>query len=276
MTTSSGSASTFRVVREVPTEGIPGFSHPEWRRRFPWLVQGTTARGGTEAPFDLGLFTAASPACAVLERWESVRSFAGLGQVVLAHQVHGATVRYHRRGAAGLHIVEPCDGHATADSDVLLAVSLADCVPVSLVDPGRRAVALVHAGWRGAAAGVLERGVQVLAERAGSRPSDLLVHLGPAICGTCYEVGAEVFEALGLEDPGAPASLDLRDALARRAVAMGVRSDNVSVSGLCTRCGEGDLFSHRAGDGGRQVGYLGIAPAEHRLPGRKADPEPAA
>src|SRR5690606_18360795 len=101
------------------------------------------------------------------------------------------------------------DGHATRAPGLLLAVSVADCVPVSLVDPERRAVALLHAGWRGAAAGILERGLEVLAERLLARPEDLHVHLGPAICGGCYEVGPEVHRALGLPEPPAPAPVDL-------------------------------------------------------------------
>jgi hypothetical protein len=91
-------------------------------------------------------------------------------------------------------------------------------------------------------------------------PGDLLVHFGPSICGACYEVGPEVFSALGLDAPPGPAPLDLRGALAARAVAAGVRATNVSVSGLCTRCSRDGLFSHRGGDRARQVAYLGIAP----------------
>lgn len=257
MSTSSVNASTFPTVREIPTEGLPGFSHPEWRRRFPWLVQGTTARGDADAPFDLGLFSDASTPAALLEHWSALREYTGLACAVHAHQVHGAAVRFHRREVPGLHIVEPCDGHATADTGILLAVSTADCVPVSIVDPTRHAVALVHAGWRGTAAGVLERGVAELAERTGSRASDLFVHLGPAICGSCYEVGPEVFRALGLEAPEGPEPVDLRAVLARRAEALGVAAGRVSISAHCTRCG-GAFFSHRGGSRERQVGYLGI------------------
>lgn len=258
MSASSGPDPAFRVVSESSTEGLPGFSHPEWHHRFPWLVQGTTARGDAGGPFDLGLFTDTGSPRSVLERWNVLRSLTGMDCVYHARQVHGARVRFHEGGPPGLHLADPCDGHATTGMGMLLTVSVADCVPVFVVDPIQRAVALLHAGWRGTAAGVLERGVGTLEERAASRPEDLSVHLGPAICGKCYEVGAEVFEALGLEDPGHPAPLDLREALARRAVAVGVKAGNVSVSGHCTLCGGGRLFSHRGGDGGRQVGYLGI------------------
>lgn len=84
------------------------------------------------------------------------------------------------------------------------------------------------------------------------------MHLGPAICGSCYEVGPEVFGALGLPTPDGPTPLDLRAALAERAAAEGVPSTSITVSGHCTRCTDSGLFSHRGGDAGRQVGYLGL------------------
>jgi YfiH family protein len=221
------------------------------------VAQGCTGQGDPEDPFDLALFGAAAPARAVLRRWETLLRGTGFSRGVHARQVHGAAVRFHHGGEPGLLVAEPCDGHATADPDVLMAVTTADCVPVSIVDPLRPAVALVHAGWRGAAAGILQRGVAVLAERAASRPGDLHVHLGPCICGSCYEVGPEVFEALGLPRPHGPEPVDLRAALAERALAAGVSRANVTVSEHCTRCGEG-FFSHRGGDAERQVGFLGL------------------
>lgn len=249
----------FRRVREVPTSGLPLVVHPEWEEEFPWLVQGCTMRGDPGDPFDLALFGQASDSRAVLGRWDRLLRAAGVARGFHAHQVHGAAVRFHQRGEPGLHLAEACDGHATADADMLLAVTTADCVPVSVVDPLRRAVALLHAGWRGAAAGILERGVTVLAERVASDPGGLRVHLGPAICGRCYEVGPEVFSALGLEVPAGPEPLDLRAALARRAVAAGVAASAVTISEHCTRCGEG-FFSHRGGDPQRQAGFLGMHP----------------
>lgn len=245
-------------VREEPILSLPGLVHPGWAVEFPWLVQGTTRRGPPGDPFDLGLFAHAAPAGAVMGAWARLGSVSGCPRVVLARQVHGAGVRVHGAGAPGLGVAAPCDGHATGEAGLLLAVTVADCVPVFLMDPQRRAVALLHAGWKGAAAGILERGLEVLASRLGSRAGDVRVHLGPAICGACYEVGPEVFGALGLAPPEAPAHLDLRAALAMRACAEGVDPRHVTVSEHCTRCTGSGLFSHRGGDGGRQAGFLGI------------------
>jgi YfiH family protein len=247
-------------VLEEPRElgGVPVLVHGPWSRAYPWLIQGITRRGGDTDPFDLGLFTEASNASSVLRRWEHMARALGAQTVVHARQVHGASVRHHRAMPPGLHLAEPCDGHATADAGVLLAVTTADCAPVSILEPESRAVALVHAGWRGSAAGVVEQGIQVLVERCGSRPEALRVHLGPAICGSCYEVGPEVHLALGLDEPPGPALLDLRGVLGRRLTSAGVEAESITVSGHCTRCGEGELFSHRGGDTARQAGFLGI------------------
>lgn len=238
----------------------PGWLHAGWRERFPWLVQGTTGRTLEGTPLDLGLFARGSPAAEVLDGWGRLRAATGLPRAVHARQVHEAAVRWHDAGPPGLQVADPCDGHATDRPGILLAVSLADCVPVFVVDPHRRGIAVLHAGWRGAVAGVLERGVAVLGERLGSAPEELHLHLGPSICGRCYEVGPEVFRALGVEAPETPTPLDLRAALADRAVDAGVPGEAVSVSRLCTLCGDAGLFSHRGGDAGRHVGYLGMRP----------------
>ena len=119
---------------------------------------------------------------------------------------------------------------------------------------------MVHAGWRGAAAGVLEVAVGAMVDGYGADPEAMLVHLGPAICGRCYEVGPEVFEALGQPVPESTTPIDLRAVLADRARRLGVRVERVSTSWHCTRCTESHLFSHRGGDRERQVGFLGIRP----------------
>jgi copper oxidase (laccase) domain-containing protein len=106
------------------------------------------------------------------------------------------------------------------------------------------------------AAGVLERGLALMPGRADAR--ELRVHLGPAICGRCYEVGPEVFAALGEAVPPSATVIDLRGVVARRALEAGVSPSSITVSEHCTRCTHSGLFSHRGGDLGRQVGYLGI------------------
>lgn len=250
-----------RVVREERLAGdVPLWVHPGWAERMPWLAQGTTGRGDGAEPWDLGL-SGDSPVGGVLDRWRALRGALGTPRAVHARQVHGAEMLVHRGGGApGLLVGEGVDGHLTDEAGLLLSVSVADCVPVSVVDPARRGVALVHAGWRGTAEGIAERAVRRLGAELGSEPADLLVHCGPAICGRCYEVGPEVHAAIhpGRESPAGPTPIDVRAAVAERVVALGVAAERVTVSAHCTKCGPGGFFSHRGGDPQRQMGVLGV------------------
>jgi polyphenol oxidase len=250
-----------RIIAEVCRVGAPDrWVHPGWEARLPWLVQGVTARERAGGPSDFALFTDDPPGDA-RSRWAALAGSLGFSSIVHARQVHGRNVVAHDAARGhGLEIGRDADGHASATPGVLMAVTVADCVPIYLVDPDREAAAILHAGWRGVVAGILERGLEVLKTRFGTDPGDLLVHLGPAICGTCYEVGPEVLRNLGLPDPGTPAPVDLRGLLGSRATASGVDPVRLTRSAHCTLCGDSPFFSHRRGDRERQVGYLGIRP----------------
>ncbi len=250
------------ALRRISEKAFPGVEvpllhHPEWAREYPWLVQGITHRGDPDgADFDLGIGGRA-PVADVLGRWERVRQALGMRGVVISRQVHGATVRLARAPLVGVHLTLPADGHLTADPDLLLAVSVADCVPVFLVEPRSRTLALLHAGWRGVAAGVVEEGVRSLQDRFGVEPSSLLAHLGPAISGARYPVGPEVPVALDLPDPGSTIHLDLTPHIAERLVRQGVTPEAITASSYCVH-DHPAFFSHRGGDGGRQMALLGF------------------
>ncbi len=254
--------------REVRVKADPGFGLSrvieveDWRERFPWLVQGVTLRDASGSDFDFGLSGEGSLGVG-LRRWTGLRDLVGMDTVVVSRQVHGATVRSHRISSPGFLLAPDCDGHITGAAGLLVAVTVADCVPVFLVTPESRVVALLHAGWRGIAAGVLEAGIDAFEDRFGVHPSELWVHLGPSVCGDCYEVGPEVHAALGLPESRRPGLLDLRGHLAERAEAAGVRSERLGVSAYCTM-EDGGFFSHRGGDPGRQVAYLGVRPLAAR------------
>jgi copper oxidase (laccase) domain-containing protein len=132
-------------------------------------------------------------------------------------------------------------------------------VPVYLVVPGR-GIALLHAGWRGAAGGILSHGLERLLAATSSAPSQVVMHCGVGICGTCYEVGSEVMVGCGMpaEGPG-PWHLDLRDRLMEQAQAAGLRS--ATTSSWCSAHDSSYFFSHRRSGGrdGRMVAYLGMA-----------------
>jgi YfiH family protein len=166
--------------------------------------------------------------------------------------VHGREVLAHLGSWRGWLRYDGADGHVTAAPRTALAVGVADCVPVFLAHADGP-IGLLHAGWRGTVAGILAEGVSVLGAM-GASAAGLHVHFGPAICGRCYEVSPDVYAQLTGQSVSQPTVVDLRQVLARQAAALGLA--HVSVSPLCTRCDNGQFFSHRAGDAGRQVAVL--------------------
>lgn len=263
MTTSPSTEASPRGIAELlaPDLDLPLWSHPEWAHRFPWLLQGTTGRGAPDdARFDFGLF-GQTPVGVAMERWRTLRRVTGMESVVHSRQVHGARLHaWTSDPAPGLTIVDGYDAHSCDRSGVLLTISVADCIPVFLLADSERTVALIHAGWRGVAAGVVEGAIAHLFATSGVEPGKLWLHCGPAICGDCYEVGPEVHAAV---NPGGPrhyhaAPIDLRQAVVQRAMRFGLDPDRITSSTLCTKCQLGEFFSHRGGSAGRQLGLLGI------------------
>jgi YfiH family protein len=235
---------------------LPLLVNREWADRMPWLVQGVTWRGRDD-DFDLGLF-GDTPVRTALDRWRALRSAVRCDAAVHARQVHGASIIRHDQAVRGLCIADAADGHVTSTPGLLLTVSIADCIPVSIADPERRTVALLHAGWRGLAAGMVEAGIRALADASGTPPDSFLLHLGPAICGDCYEVSPVVHERLGLDPPDVPTPVDLRAVAAARAIAAGMDPAAITRSSFCPRCDRDRFFSHRAGSAGRQLAILGV------------------
>lgn len=238
---------------------MPRWEVPGWRDRLG-IIAGITGRGPGASPFDLGL-RGQAPIGEVMTRWQAFRETIPECPIqVIAHQVHGDRVVWHAPApGAGWWLGDASDGHATDRRGVLLMVTVADCVPIYLAAPAHGAIALLHAGWRGTAAGILERGVALLGERVGAVPGELQLHLGVAISGPRYQVGAEVMAAVGAPaPPPGPWHLDLREVLAARAHGLGIRS--VTQSGLCTSRDGTAFFSHRRSGGtdGRMVAYLGL------------------
>jgi YfiH family protein len=138
-----------------------------------------------------------------------------------------------------------------------VAVKTADCVPLLLVDPRHRAVAAVHAGWRGTVAGIAQRAVAALGTQFGVRAGDLHAAIGPAIGKCCYEVGAEVAAQFGLNGR---AHIDLAEEVRRQLEAAGVGVQRIYVAGLCTKCRADEFHSFRR-DGaaaGRLYSFAGI------------------
>jgi hypothetical protein len=205
---------------------------------------------------ELGTLSTSSdePASVVARRWDLVRVELSAAAVRLAtsRQVHGAHVVIHDGDWRGWLRADSSDGHVALVGGTALGVSVADCVPV-LIAHRSGVVAALHAGWRGVAAGILARGLAAF-EARGMKMRDLRIHFGPAICGACYEVGKDVYEAIAGRPAKGKTLLDLRAELASRARDSGVRE--LSISEYCTRCNNDRFYSHRAGDAGRQFAFI--------------------
>jgi polyphenol oxidase len=188
----------------------------------------------------------------VMARWSTLRARLGGARLATAAQVHGRDVLEHEAGWTGWLRADSADGHLALATGTAMAVTVADCVPVFIAHPSG-ATAVLHSGWRGTAARITERAIQRL-QAHGLAPNELRVHCGPAICGRCYEVSADVARQLTGRDPGHPVTVDLRELITRQARELGVRY--VTSSSYCTRCDNDRFFSHRAGDPGRQLGVI--------------------
>jgi YfiH family protein len=201
--------------------------------------------------------------CGGSRSWETVLATAGASHpLALPRQVHGVAIVDGRPGLAPA----AADAIVSGQEGLLVGVVTADCVPILLVDRERRAAAAVHAGWRGAAAGVIEAAVHHLADRLGAPAAALDAAIGPAICGRCYEVGPEVRAAFRARtgettapawSPGAGREhVDLRLAAELLLRAAGVT--DIATVGPCTACGAGFCSYRRDGAGcGRQLSFVG-------------------
>lgn len=225
----------------------------------------TTRHGGVStgpyATLNLSLGVGDTPEAVLENRRRAAAAVgAGLDDLVFAEQVHGAAVARvdghdRGRGASGAGDAMPgADALVTTDPSVVLAVLVADCVPIVLYDPRTHTVACVHAGWRGTVGRVARATVEVMATM-GARPHDLVAGIGPAISGERYEVGEEVADAAraGLDpperEPLTPQGegrwrFDLRAANRRILEGAGLRPERISVVAAST--GDGAFFSHRS------------------------------
>src|SRR6185436_9856471 len=166
------------------------------------------------------------------------------------------------------------DALVTDQPGVTVAVRTADCVPVLVHDSSRRVVAAIHAGWRGAVAGVVSRTITLMATRFGSTESDLRVSIGPSAGHCCYEVDDPVLDQLRREVPewqsvvqgyrGQKARLDLKALIRRQVERQGVPAPSVTAVNLCTICHDQLFYSYRRE--GRVNGTMvsGITLLSHR------------
>jgi YfiH family protein len=158
------------------------------------------------------------------------------------------------------------DGDAliTDRPGLLLGIRTADCLPILIVDPRHRAVAAVHAGWRGTIQKIGSAALQALHDHFGSRPEDVIVAIGHGIGVCCYEVGPEVARQFEQYFPqcanlSTPAKIDLAKINLYQFCDAGVPAKRISVSGICTRCTpEMDSYRRDGEHAGRMLAAVGV------------------
>jgi len=189
-------------------------------------------------------------------------ALASRGRLFLLTQVHGAAMH-----SAPWNGTPEGDAALSGAEGLLVAVETADCLPILLVDPRRRAAAAIHAGWRGTALGVARRGVEALVAD-GSKAREILAGLGPGIGACCYEVGDDVREAFTKRGEaffragrrGRP-HLDVRAANVTQLIDAGISPSHIHHVPDCTFC-RADLYHSFRRDGkgaGRMINYVGWA-----------------
>ena len=198
---------------------------------------------------------------------------------VFLEQVHGHRIVAVEKSAAGLSpegITEDKrvsgDGLITDLPGVILAIRVADCLPVIFLAPEKGVVGIAHAGWRGTHARIVEKLIALGREHYRLVPEDLWVGLGPAIGTCCYPVGPEVRQAFRVDFSDADdyitlaldgsLRLDLIQANQSQLRAAGVPADQIFPISLCTFCRDDHFYSARreGGKGGRQVAWVGMIP----------------
>ena len=243
--------------------------HADALDALPFVKHCFTSRHGgvsTGHTASLNLSFSRDPKEIVFENYRILSAAEGftLQNFVLSDQVHQTGIWKVEQTDAGKGITKPgdiqnIDALMTNIPNIPLAVFVADCGSILLADPGHRAVAAVHSGWRGTCARIAEKTLLEMKAAYGTNPKDIIAAIGPCIGPCCYEVGGEVRDAFldaGFSDTlfarsGDAFMLNLWQANRDVLTAAGVSDTNISVAEVCTKCHSDDYFSHRATAGRR-------------------------
>ena len=250
------------IFDENVVNGVPYLSYP--------LLEGT---GAVKHGFSTKLGGVSTGSCATMnisttrgDDPEAVaenrrRLGAAIGvqpeDMTYTHQTHTTNVAVVQAEDRGRRFMET-DGLVTNVPGICLVTFYADCVPLFLVDPVKKAIGLSHSGWRGTVGKIGKVTVQAMMREYGSRTEDIVAAIGPSICQDCYEVSEDVIDRfrdsfneavwprLFYRKENGKYQLDLWRANEEVFLEAGIRKENLAVTNLCTHCNQEVLFSHRA------------------------------
>lgn len=177
--------------------------------------------------------------------------------ITMANQTHTSVIRVVDRDNGGELVTRPLsdssletgfDGLITSQPGLMICTVEADCVPVYMLDPVKKAIAMVHSGWRGTVGEICAKAVLALQENYHTEPADLIVHIGPCICENCYEVGAELIDEFAKtfgknaagsfftprDKDGIKYNLDMKKAIRYTLARFGVKQENITAENRCT------------------------------------------
>ena len=197
--------------------------------------------------------------------------------IVQMHQIHDVKVAVVDRGDLTKDELDGYDAMITDSPGVAIGVRTADCIPVLLYDPVKKAAAAIHSGWRGTVSKIIGKTVIKMQSTYASQPSDILAFIGPGICVDCFQVGEEV--ALKFKETGFDINslwsfrgpktgngmegghhIDLKEACRQTLVESGLKNENIQITGLCTYEDNDLLYSARKEgiECGRNITYIKI------------------
>jgi polyphenol oxidase len=247
------------LMLQVKRQDQITFIHSEILDRVPGLVHAFSTRRGERNDFSLGPPDSPNPMIQI----NRARFLSAIGApgwpIIKLRQIHSGTVIDVRETFAANEAVSG-DAAVTSLAGIILGVQTADCVPILIADVEARAVAAIHAGWRGTAALIARTTVTILVQEFKIEPMSLRVAIGPHIGVCCYEVGEDVVAAM--PHPAAierrtdwpKHHLNLAAANRMQLVEAGISEQHIETSSLCTKCRE-DLFHSYRRDG-KRMGHL--------------------
>ena len=242
-----------------------GIVHSKILTTFPDLIHGVSTRHGGVSPEPLGMNLSYSVGDAPENVKENRRIFLhSLGlkeeEVVFQRQIHGTKIRTVTM--PGIH--DACDALVTDTQGIFLAVSLADCLPILLYDPKRKAVAGIHAGWRGSKAEIVRLAIERMQSEFHSELKNLIGYIGPGAGVCCYEVGEDVAQqfpenylSAGIKSKP---RLDLKGFNKSLMISAGMDESQIEISEYCTICNESLFHSFRRDKerSGRMLAVIGM------------------
>ncbi len=202
-----------------------------------------------------------------------------LDDFVCTYQTHTTNIKKvtekdRGKGPARLRDYTDIDGLITNIPGIILSTFHADCPPIYIIDPVKRAIGLVHSGWKGTKGKIGAKAIEKMHQEYGSNSSDLICAVGPSICGDCYEIGedvatlfSEAFTDEELQDngilipyPNGKYRLYLWNAIKLTLIQAGVPEEKILITDVCTKCNPDLLFSHRVhhDDRGNLAAFLSI------------------